>query len=88
MDQPLNDHDDRHFRKYPLRPDANAYEMNDAMNARHAMYDCANDCDANDDRMSASNEANVVGALDADFALDVYTFHKQNDSLPLAVVDI
>ena len=79
MDQPLIDHDDRHFRKYPLRPDADAYEMNDAMNVLRALHDHACGCDASDGQMSASNEANVAGALDADFVSDVYTFRTRND---------
>lgn len=88
VDQPLNDHDDRHFRKFPLRPAANAYGMNDAMNGHRAMHDYAYDYDANDDRMSVSNVANAVDALDDGFALDVYIFHKQNDSPLLVAVDI
>lgn len=73
----MSDHDDRHFRRFHPHLDANAYEMNDAMNVLHAMHDHANDYDVSDAQMSALNEANAVGALDACFALDVYTFHIQ-----------
>lgn len=62
--QPLSDHDDRHFRKYPLRLDANAYGMNDAMNVHHATHVRAHGYDVYDGQM---NEANVADALDADF---------------------
>lgn len=79
----MSDHDDRHFRKYPLRLDASAYEMNGAMNVLHAIRDRAYGYGANDDQMNASNEANVVDALDAGFALDVYTFHIRTGSLLL-----
>lgn len=76
----MSDHDDRHFRIGPLRPDANACEMNDAMSVRHAIRDHACGCDANDGQMSVASEANVADALDADFVLDACTFRKRIDS--------
>lgn len=83
MDQPLIDRDDRHFRKYPLRPDADACEMNDAMNVLRAIHDHACGCDASDGQMSASNGANVADALDADFVSDAYIVRTQNGFLLL-----
>lgn len=78
-DQPLIARDDRHFRKYPLRPGADACAMNDAMNVLRAIHDHACGCDANDGQMSASNEANVAGALDADSVSDAYTVRTRSD---------
>lgn len=78
VDQPLNDHDDRHFRKYPLRPDADAY----AMSVHHAMHGYAHGCDANDGQMNVLNEANVADALDVDFVSDADIDRKQNDFRP------
>lgn len=84
MDQPLNDHGDRHFRKYPLRPDADAC----AMNVHHAMHGYAHGCDANDGRMSVWNEANVAGASDVDFVSDADIDRKQSDFHPPIVAYI
>lgn len=63
--RPLNDHYDRHFRKYHLHLDANAYAMSDVMNVHH-VYDHVYDYDAHDDQMNELNEVNVVDALDDD----------------------
>lgn len=73
--RPSSDHGDRHFRKYPLRLDANACAMNDAMNARHAIHDRGHGYDVYDVQM---NEANAVDALGVYFGWDVCTFRKRN----------
>lgn len=84
MDRSLNDHDDRHFRKYPLHPDANAY----AMNVHRVMHDYAYDCDANDVQMNVLNEANVVDASDVGFVSDADNGRKQSGFHPLIVAYI
>lgn len=61
--RPLSDHDDRHFRKYPLRLDANAYAMNDVMSGLHATYGRVRGYDVYGVRMNAANAAD---AFDAD----------------------
>lgn len=73
--RPLYDRDDQHFRKFPPRPDADAYAMNDVMNVHRAIRDRVHDYDVYDDRM---NEANVADELDADFELDDDNDHIQN----------
>lgn len=84
MDRPLNDRDDRHFRRYPLRPDADAY----AMNVHRAKHGCAHGCGANGVQMNVLNEANVADALDDGFVLDADIDHKQSDFHPPIVAYI
>lgn len=72
--RPLFAHD-RHFRKFPPRPDADAYAMNDATNADHANHAHEHDCDAYDGRMNA---VNAVDELDVYFVWDADNGRKRN----------